>query len=70
MINHEQINHLNINKEYTNSKKNNLHGNAIYSISTKYRLKCITFVYYKNHDKWFLIIINIMFYKGNYHLVI
>lgn len=51
MINHEQINHLNINKEYTNSKKNKLHGNAIYSISTKYRLKCITFVYYKNHDK-------------------
>ena len=51
MINHEQINHLNINKEYTNSKKNKLHGNAIYSISTKYRLKCITFVYYKNRDK-------------------
>jgi hypothetical protein len=51
MINHEQINHLNINKEYIINRKNNLHGNAIYSISTKYRHKCTTFVYYKNHDK-------------------
>ena len=51
MINHEQINHLNINKEYIMNRKNNLHGNAIYSISTKYRHKCTTFVYYKNHDK-------------------
>lgn len=49
IIHHDQINHLNLNnKQFIN--KNNIYKNIISSVTSRYRNKYTTFVYYKNNE--------------------
>ena len=50
IIHHDQINHLNLNKrQFINN--NGIYKNIISSITSRYRNKFTTFVYYKNNQK-------------------